>query len=85
MIITNDMLYKCEYNIENLIENIENLNLNVILNTQKLTIPFCVNYILEIKYQIEQDEKYITISDIINKQQHIKKEELIEYIVDPNN
>lgn len=84
MIISNDKLYKNEYPIETIIENIEHLNLNVILNTQKLTIPFCVNYILNSKYQTEQDEKYICINDIKRKQPHINMENLIKYLVDPN-
>ena len=85
MLISNDKLYTNKYEIEVLMENIEYLNLNVILNTQKLTIPFCVKYILNTQYQTEQDEKYICITDIKRKQPHINIEHLIQYLVDPNN
>ena len=82
--IQNSDLYKNLYDIDILIENIENLNLNVILKTQKLTIPFCVEYILNSKYQMEQDEKYIGIDEIENTQPHINRNELIRYFLDPN-
>jgi len=85
MVLTNDKLYKNEYEMETLIENIEYLNLNVILTTQKLTIPFCVKYIMNSRYQTEQDEKDITLSDIIEKQPNLKKTELIQYLVNPDN
>ena len=85
MMISNDKLYNKVYDIEILMENIEHLNLNVILNTQQLTVQFCVKYILNGKYQTEQDEKYICLSDITRKQPHINIEELILCLLDPNN
>jgi hypothetical protein len=71
-IIQNTDLYKNNYDIQTLIDNISALSLITILRTQHLTYEFCINYILNEKYQIIEEEKYIDIFDVCIHQKHLK-------------
>jgi hypothetical protein len=69
-------LYNNIYNRQILKNNIYAVKLIDILKTQKLDISFIVNYILNKKYQIHEDDK-ITIPIVLKYQTHIKPVELI--------
>jgi len=74
-------LYNIQYDIQTLKENIFDLTLWDILKTQKLTCDFCVKYILNKNYQLEEKDQKITIHDIIKLQSHISKFDLLVGIV----
>ncbi len=71
MDITNMDLYNNKFNIETLEKNINKLDLNTILSTQTLTVDFCINYIMNEKYQCFAEED-IDIFQILKKQKHLK-------------
>ena len=75
--ITNIMLLNEEYNMATLKHNINKLDLFTVMNTQNLTPKFCKDVILNEEYQITPEEKTIDIYDVLNRQPHIKKEDLI--------
>ena len=54
----------------------------ILIKTQTLTIPFCADYILNEKYQILNNEKYIDLSDIKKTQPHLNTSDIIQYNVD---
>ena len=76
--ITNIMLLNEEYNMATLKHNINKLDLFTVMNTQTLTPKFCIDVILNEEYQITPEEKTIDIYDVLNRQPHIKKEDLIK-------
>ena len=81
MSITNDNLKKKSYTSQQLIENIDNLDLDIILENQKLEIKFIflffiVEYLLNEKYQVTSTEKNIDFYSVIFFQPHIDKNEL---------
>ena len=61
-------------------KNIENLELDIILSTQKLTTDFIINFILNEKYKKTTKEKEIDFYTILNDQPHISKKELVNKI-----
>ena len=76
-IINNMDLYNNKYNIETLEKNINKLDLNTILSTQILTVDFCINYIMNEKYQCFSEED-IDIFNILKKQKHLKFKDFID-------
>ena len=74
--LTNNDLKNNKYDIKVLEKNINNLELDVILTTQTLTLDFIVEFILDEKYQKTTKEKEIDLYTILNDQPHISKEEL---------
>lgn len=76
--LTNNDLKNNKYDIKILEENINNLELDVILTTQTLTLDFIVDFILNEKYQETIKEKDIDLYTILNDQPHISKEELFK-------
>ena len=60
------------YNEEILIKNIEILDLRNILSTQKLSLDFCQNFILNEKYHKCVEDTYLDMSDILKYQPHLK-------------
>lgn len=70
-------LYQKQYSEEELINNIANLDLIMILNTQVLSASFCINYILNKTYQTTQEEKHIDIFLVLNKQEHLSLNDII--------
>ena len=71
-VIKNTDLYKNNYDIQTLIDNISSLSLITILRTQHLTYDFCIDYLLNEKYQIIEEEKYLDIFDVCEHQTHLK-------------
>lgn len=54
------------------------ISIKSILQTQKLTPSFCIQYILSTNdYCISDSDSYITVGDIILYQKHITRDELI--------
>ena len=78
--ITNTMLMKNSYDMETLKNNIDHLDLISILNTQELTVDFCVDIILNEKYQVSSEEKNIDLLIVINKQPHLCLKKLFKKI-----
>lgn len=60
------------YSEETLIKNIEILDLRNILSTQKLSLYFCKNFILNEKYHKCVEDTYLDMSDILKYQPHLK-------------
>lgn len=69
-------LYNNIYSRQTLKNNIYAVKLIDILKTQKLDINFIVNYILNKKYQLHEDDK-ITIPIVLKYQPHVKHIDLI--------
>ncbi len=57
-----------------LIKNIDNLDLLSVLRNNKLSLKFCVNYILNEEYQTTRKERDITIDTVANYQPHLYEE-----------
>ena len=77
--INNSNLRKFKYSIEELEKNIDNLNMKIIVNTQKLTINFCVKYILNEDYaQCNEEVDLLTIDYVLYNQPHLNENELTE-------
>jgi len=74
--INEEDLYVKQYSIEILEKNIHNLNKKRVINTQKLTADFCVNYLLDNNIDSGSEDSYIfDKAYILNRQQHITNEE----------
>jgi hypothetical protein len=81
MSITTEDLYKQNYSYEILKANIYVVSLIDILKSQKLTLEFCVKYILNKDYQLTEEENNITLNNVLFFQPHILKNDIINYIV----
>ena len=57
-----------------LIKNIDKLDLLHVLRNYKLSLVFCVNYILNEDYQTTRKERDITIDTVANYQPHLYEE-----------
>ena len=57
-----------------LIKNIDKLDLLSVLRNNKLSLDFCINYILNEEYQTTRKERDITIDTIANYQPHLYEE-----------
>lgn len=71
-------LLKKKYSIELLEENINNLSISRILNTQILTPEFCIKYILNEEYASCNEETYICDLDVLCKQPHLRHSDLLK-------
>ena len=71
-------LHNNKYDRETLKNNIYMFNLCDILKTQTLDVTFVVRYLLNPKYQLEENEKYITPKMIMFYQPHISKIDLLD-------
>jgi hypothetical protein len=69
-------LYNIKYDRKTLKDNIYAVKLIDILKTQKIDITFAVRYILNVKYQILDDDINITASTVLKYQPHITYEQL---------
>ncbi len=85
MIITKDDLYKNQYDYDDLKANIYAVSLLDVLKTQKLSVNFCVKYILNKDFQISDEDKLINMEIVKKYQQHLSEMELIETVVKLNN
>ena len=74
-------LYNKQYDMQILKENIYTVRLWDILKTQILTKEFCVKYILNKNYQMEEEDEKITFQDVLLLQPHIDKRELFIGII----
>lgn len=77
--ITNYNLRNKKYDINVLEQNVKNLSLKILVNTQKLTPEFCVKYILNENYMDCEEEKYLlTDGYVLECQHHITQKQLNE-------
>ena len=74
-------LHNKNYDRETLKNNIYMFNLIDILKTQKIDATFAVRYLLNSKYQLEENEKMINPKMILFYQPHIKKLELLNQML----
>lgn len=74
-------LFKNQYDLKTLKENIYAVSLRDILKTQKLTSEFCVKYILNTNYQMCKEDENITVQDVLKLQSHINKQQLLIDII----
>jgi len=73
-----------KHTMDDLIYNIYKYDFVEILKTQYLTEEFAVNYILNPNYQLTENEKKITILDVLDMQPHMNKNKLLRlYFIGP--
>lgn len=77
MSITKEDLYTNQYDYETLKTNIYAVSLLDILKTQRLTSDFCAKYILNIDFQLLEEEQQINIDTIKKYQPHIQDIDLV--------
>jgi hypothetical protein len=68
-----------KFNMKTLKDNIYNLNLLEIIETQVLTKDFIIKYILNKDYQLTKEEMDISIKYVLKWQKHINKLDLLDY------
>ena len=69
---------KNAYSIAELIANVDNLSVKYLLNYQMLDAEFCAKYILNDYCATCNEDTYICTYDVLNKQPHITRIELLE-------
>ena len=69
-------LYNNKYDRQTLKDNIYAVKLLDILKTQIIDVTFAVRYILNTKYQLDDDDDNITAPTVLKYQTHITYEEL---------
>jgi hypothetical protein len=73
-----------KYSMDVLRENVYATGLFEILHTQTITEEFAVNYILNERFQLSDEEEKITIDCVIKLQPHLNKEKLLRlYVLGP--
>jgi hypothetical protein len=77
-------LYNNKYDRKTLKEHIYDLKLIDILKTQTLDITFIVRYILSDLYQFDDKDRRIDVDMVIKYQPHIRREELMELLLNYN-
>jgi hypothetical protein len=78
MNVTDDQLLANpnKFPINILEQNIHNLNKKILLATQKLTVEFCIKYILDIDIDNGSEDSYIYDVDyILDFQKHLTRQE----------
>ena len=70
-----------KYSMEILKENIYATGLLEILRTQTITEEFAVNYILNNKFQLTDEEEKITIEYVMKSQSHLNRDKLLRLYV----
>ena len=69
------------YSINLLEQNIHNLNKKILLATQKLTVEFCIKYILDMDIDNGSEDSYIYDVDyILDFQKHLTRQEFKELL-----
>ena len=77
--ITNSALRQYKYSIEKLEKYVNDLNMKILVNTQILTIDFCVRYVLNEDYaQCNEEVDLLTIEYVLYCQPHLDEAELLE-------
>lgn len=62
-------------------QNIHNLNKKILLATQKLTVEFCIKYILDLDIDNGSEDSYIYDVDyILDFQKHLTRQEFKELL-----
>ena len=86
--IKNHLLSDCDlinnknsYSIAELVASVDNLSVKYLLNYQILDAEFCAKYILNDYCATCNEDTYICTGDVLNKQKHITREELLEACV----
>ena len=77
-------LYNNKYDRETLKKNIYAVKLIDILKTQTVDVTFAVRYILNTKYQLDEEDLQITYLTVLKYQPHITKLELYSYMTTYN-
>jgi len=76
--ITNSTLRRYKYSVEDLEKYIDNLNMKVLVNTQKLTVNICVKYVLNEDYaQCNEEVDLLTVDYVLYNQPHLDPDELV--------
>jgi hypothetical protein len=83
--ITNEDMYKNQYDCETLKKNIYAVSLLDILKTQTLTEEFCIKYILNEDFQFTEEEQNINVFLIQKYQPHINILSLLDYFLKQTN
>ena len=65
-----------KYTINELECSVDNLSVKYLINYQILDAEFCAKYILNDYCATCQEDTYICTGDVLNKQPHLKREEL---------
>jgi len=79
--IKNVDLFTQQFDIDTLVRNIDKLDLKTILRTQKLTVEFCVDYLMNDDYMsCVEDTYYFVANIIIFYQKHITMDDIIDYV-----
>ena len=66
-------IIKCKYSVNILENNINELSLWRILQTQILTADFCIKYF----YCVKSDDRPIYLHDILNWQEHLSRDDIL--------
>ena len=74
-------LYNKQYDRETLKEYIYAVKLMDILKTQKIDVSFAVKYILNTKYQLDEEDHKIIAPIVLQYQPHISYEELQKALI----
>jgi len=74
-------LYNNKYDRKTLKKYIYTVKLIDVLKTQTLDVTFIVRYILNNKYQFENEDELITPKIVFQYQPHISKEELQKHFI----
>jgi len=83
MNVTDDQLLANpnKFPINILEQNIHNLNKKILLATQKLTVEFCIKYILDLDIDNGSEDSYIYDVDyILDFQKHLTRQEFKELL-----
>jgi len=75
-------LYSNKYNRQTLKDNIYAVKLIDILKTQIIDVTFAVRYILNTKYQLDDEDETITAPTVLKYQPHITYDELQKALQD---
>ena len=76
--INNLSMYKYQYDLQTIISNIDKLDMKVIIMTQRLTIDFIIDYIINDEDIME--ESYASLYFIFNCQKHLDVDELYKQV-----
>ena len=70
-----------KYSIEELEKNINNLNKKILLSTQKLSVEFCIKYIIDLDINNGNEDSYIfDVNYILYFQKHLTESQFLEIL-----
>jgi hypothetical protein len=77
--ITNSSLRMRKYTVNELELWVNDLNMKVLVNTQKLTVAFCVKYVLNEDYaQCGEEVDLLTTDYVMYNQPHLSESDLLQ-------